>query len=381
MKKIYKIIFVLFLMWTMSYGSLVAHAEVPHLINYQGRLTDTGGVPLNGSYNLTFRIYNAETAGNLLWEETQTGIVINKGIFAVLLGSVTTFNIAFDKPYFLEIKVGNEVMTPRQRMASTAYAMNAETAEKIKASDSDAAPGALTAKVKKSIVVDGNQLQLSGDASSPGNDKVYGTNSSGVKGWYDSPSQGMQVFTSSGTWVKPAGVSKVYVKVWGAGGGGSTGLSSTTIGGGGGGAGGYSEGLVTVVGDVSVIVGTGGVGGRIRDGNSNGANGSSSSFGSFITANGGAGAIYTNYKSPGAGGAGGSASGGAFNIAGGGGENGVAHTIVDKTTISGYPGKGGVSGSKLGSYGQGGGGGSGDAGGNNPGPGDPGQNGLVVISW
>jgi hypothetical protein len=98
-----------------------AFAEIPHLINYQGRLTDTAGVPLNGSYNLTFRIYDAETAGNLLWEETQTGVIINKGIFAVLLGSVTNLNLAFDKPYFLEIKVGNEVMSPRQRITSAGY--------------------------------------------------------------------------------------------------------------------------------------------------------------------------------------------------------------------------------------------------------------------
>ena len=111
------------------FPSSAAYAEVPHLINYQGRLTDTGGVPLNGSYNLTFRIYDAETAGNLLWEETQTGVVINKGIFAVLLGSVTNLNIAFDKPYFLEIKVGNEVMSPRQRITSAGYAVRAETAQ------------------------------------------------------------------------------------------------------------------------------------------------------------------------------------------------------------------------------------------------------------
>jgi hypothetical protein len=101
-------------------------AEIPHLINYQGRLTDAASAPLSGSYNLTFRIYDAETAGNLLWEETQAGVVINKGIFAVLLGSVTNINLSFDKPYFLEIKVGNEVMSPRQRMASGAYALRAE---------------------------------------------------------------------------------------------------------------------------------------------------------------------------------------------------------------------------------------------------------------
>jgi len=124
-KKVFPVLALLALVCTLSFAPYVL-AEVPHLINYQGRLTDTGGVPLNGSYNLTFRIYDAETAGNLLWEETQTGIVINKGIFAVLLGSVANLNLAFDKPYFLEIKVGNEVMSPRQRMASGAYALRAE---------------------------------------------------------------------------------------------------------------------------------------------------------------------------------------------------------------------------------------------------------------
>jgi len=111
--------------WVLSY------AAVPHLINYQGRLTDTSGVPLNGSYSITFRIYDAETAGNLLWEEAQSGVVIQKGIFNVLLGSVINLSLAFDKPYFLEIKVGSEVMSPRQRIASAGYAIMAGMAEDV----------------------------------------------------------------------------------------------------------------------------------------------------------------------------------------------------------------------------------------------------------
>lgn len=126
MRKNLFLVLIFFVFICIFSSAIYIFAEIPHLINYQGRLTDTGGVPLNGSYNLTFRIYDAETAGNLLWEETQTGVVINKGIFAVLLGSVTNLNLAFDKPYFLEIKVGNEVMSPRQTITSAAYAMAAE---------------------------------------------------------------------------------------------------------------------------------------------------------------------------------------------------------------------------------------------------------------
>ena len=38
-----------------------SYAEIPHVINFQGKATDEAGNPLNsgtdGPYNLTFRIY------------------------------------------------------------------------------------------------------------------------------------------------------------------------------------------------------------------------------------------------------------------------------------------------------------------------------------
>ncbi len=113
----------------------LSYAAVPHLLNYQGRLTDSGGAPLNGTYALTFRIYDAETAGTMLWEETQAGVVIQKGIFNILLGSVTNLGLPFDKPYWLEIKVGNEVMSPRQAITSSGYAIRAEEADNAKESE------------------------------------------------------------------------------------------------------------------------------------------------------------------------------------------------------------------------------------------------------
>ncbi|HAJ57218.1 MAG TPA: hypothetical protein DCL35_05555 [Candidatus Omnitrophica bacterium] len=127
-KKFFCAVFILFFVST-------AFAAVPRLINYQGRLTDASGNPLTGSYNITFRIYDAETAGSLLWEETQTGVVIDKGLFGVLLGSVASLNIPFDKAYFLEIKVGAEVMSPRQRITSSGYAIRAEVAETVSGID------------------------------------------------------------------------------------------------------------------------------------------------------------------------------------------------------------------------------------------------------
>jgi len=107
-----------------------AFAQIPRLINYQGKLTDTDGNPVSdGTHSIAFRIYDADNGGNLLWEETQS-VLVQKGIFSCLLGGVTSFgeSLAFDRPYWLEIKVDDEVMSPRQRMASVGYAIRAENA-------------------------------------------------------------------------------------------------------------------------------------------------------------------------------------------------------------------------------------------------------------
>lgn len=47
-----------------------AAAEVPHIVNYQGRLTVEAGSPVtDGYYNLTFTIYDdpTEVSGHALW--------------------------------------------------------------------------------------------------------------------------------------------------------------------------------------------------------------------------------------------------------------------------------------------------------------------------
>jgi len=127
MKSLTKYLFILFCLLTVVCGLYtISYAEIPKLLNYQGKLTDQQNKPVtDGTYSVTFMIYDVETAGVPLWTETQS-VSVSKGIFSVLLGGATNLNLAFDKPYFLEIKVGTEVMSPRQRIASAAYAFSAE---------------------------------------------------------------------------------------------------------------------------------------------------------------------------------------------------------------------------------------------------------------
>lgn len=108
------------------------YAEVPHLIRFQGKVTDKEGAPLNGAYNITFRIYDHQTEDTCKWEEAQEDIPVNNGIFTVLLGNKTDLDLPFDEDYWLTLEVNDDgEMTPRQRIASVGYAIHAETADSI----------------------------------------------------------------------------------------------------------------------------------------------------------------------------------------------------------------------------------------------------------
>lgn len=131
MKSVFKLIITIFLLWTVVCGlSTTSYAEIPKLINYQGRLTDSQNRPITGTANVTFKIYESEAGGTALWTETYTSLTLDKGIFNVMLGGVTPLNLAFDRPYFLGIQIGSDAeMTPRQRMTSVGYAIRAENAD------------------------------------------------------------------------------------------------------------------------------------------------------------------------------------------------------------------------------------------------------------
>lgn len=126
--------------------------------------------------------------------------------------------------------------------------------------------------------------------------------------WQSVGPASMQVFSSSGTWTKPANIRRILVRLVGAGGGGSGH-------GEGGGAGGYAEKIIDVssISSVSVTVGVGGNGTFYANA---GAGGTSTSFGSYLSATAGNGANTTNQH---CGGLPGLGSGGDINHYGGGG--------------------------------------------------------------
>jgi len=105
--------------------SLAAFADIPQMISYQGKVTDTGGTPVaDGNYSMQFRIYDDATGGTLKWDSGIRLVTVSGGVFEVLLGESPqpAITLPFDEDYWLLVTVASDDQLPRQRLGSVGYA-------------------------------------------------------------------------------------------------------------------------------------------------------------------------------------------------------------------------------------------------------------------
>ena len=111
---------ILFILITVSVS-----ADIPKMINYQGKVTDTAGNPVpDGSYLMQFKIFDAPTGNVLLWSSGDVSVDVADGTFSVLLGQSPqpSLDLAFDQDCWLEVVVEGVVQSPRQQLISVGYA-------------------------------------------------------------------------------------------------------------------------------------------------------------------------------------------------------------------------------------------------------------------
>ena len=187
------------------------HAAVPSLINYQGKVFDSTGLPLGSTgtvatplaspinRKIIFRIYGTSSGGNPLWTEEQTA-TIALGEFSVVLGNggpatglaagggtatlqteqsnrgdlSAVFANGADR--FLEIAVDNGdgsinisdvPISPRQQITSTGYAFHAKIADEI-SSTANLSVNTTTGTLTTAGVITGASIATTGGGSITG---------------------------------------------------------------------------------------------------------------------------------------------------------------------------------------------------------------------
>lgn len=104
-------------------------AQIPQTMNYQGKLEDNSGNPVDdGNYTVVFTIYDAATLGNSLWTETRT-ITTEDGFFGLTLGENTLININTEGQLWLNINVDGTDLTPRTKLAGNLSTLSSKSIE------------------------------------------------------------------------------------------------------------------------------------------------------------------------------------------------------------------------------------------------------------
>jgi len=117
-----------------------ATSSVPANFPYQGRL-EKDGLPVNGTRNLRFNLYNQAVSGPVIWTESHglgggTSVQVNRGLFTVVLGLSTPLRTTIQDAdtLFLGVELEdpdtNQVfeLAGRQQLFPSAWSLWSETA-------------------------------------------------------------------------------------------------------------------------------------------------------------------------------------------------------------------------------------------------------------
>ena len=119
-----KLLFCLIMAFIMG---LMAQGQVPQTIDFQGRLADSNGDPINGQHEITFALFSSEVGGTALWTETRVVDFAN-GLFHVAMGEENPIpaSVLIGGNPWLQIAIGAEVLNPRTRINSVPFSRVAQ---------------------------------------------------------------------------------------------------------------------------------------------------------------------------------------------------------------------------------------------------------------
>lgn len=109
----------------------VAFTQNDIKISIQGTLKDANSAAVDdGSYDVTFKLYNTDAGGTALWEETAT-VQVAGGVYSHRLGSVQPLDASdFSETLFVGVTVNGVELSPRTELTYAPYTLNTQFAAK-----------------------------------------------------------------------------------------------------------------------------------------------------------------------------------------------------------------------------------------------------------
>jgi len=140
-------------------------AATPELINYQGRIVDSGAL-FTGATSLVFRVYASPDNGVPIFEETQTVSVVD-GLYSVRVGAESLsgqlFSVLTNNQIYLEVTVGATTLQPRERIVSVPYSLRSAGVDQGSIISSMIADGAIEEEHLENGSVTSDKMALGGD--------------------------------------------------------------------------------------------------------------------------------------------------------------------------------------------------------------------------
>ncbi len=112
-----------------------AWAAPPNTSVIEGLMTSAGGgAAADGTYDVTFSVYEASSGGNAVWSEGPVKVAVKGGQFSYALGTTKTIDIAklgALKAQWLGVKIGADPELARVKLHATLFALHAGAADKL----------------------------------------------------------------------------------------------------------------------------------------------------------------------------------------------------------------------------------------------------------
>jgi len=131
--------FTCILLLTIGASSVCAQS-VPKRIRYIAVLANPAGEPVDGTFTVTFTIFDAESGGTEVFVEEHTGVVINKrdsGSFSLEIGSIETLDLDFNVQYWIAVAVVNDTghssgyFMPTKRVLGSGYSLTGDMVDGV----------------------------------------------------------------------------------------------------------------------------------------------------------------------------------------------------------------------------------------------------------